>query len=355
MLSAELDHPLRTLRVHLALDAEPARTLALAGPSGAGKTTVLRAIAGLLRPSRGRVGCGEEVWLDTSTGRFVAPERRRCGVVFQDYALFGHMSAWRNVAYGMAGVPRRERRAAAVALLERFGIGALADARPGALSGGERQRVALARALGVRPRALLLDEPLSALDARTRASAARELAAVLREAEVPAIVVTHDFVEAAELGREIAVIEAGAVVQRGTAAELAGAPRNAFVAGFTGASVLPGLARARADGLTAVALDGGGEVLSSDVAEGPVAAVVHPWDVTLADPAVADAGVSAQNRLPAAVTGVTALGTRSRVALALPAPLAVEVTSDSVARLGLRPGAATVATWKATVTRLVPR
>jgi molybdate transport system regulatory protein len=119
--------------------------------------------------------------------------------------------------------------------------------------------------------------------------------------------------------------------------------------------VLPGLARRRPDGLTAVTLEGGGEVLSSDVADGPVAAVVHPWDVTLADPAAAESGVSAQNRLPATVTSVTALGTRSRVALALPAPLAVEVTSESVARLGLRPGAATTATWKATVTRLVPR
>jgi molybdopterin-binding protein len=190
---------------------------------------------------------------------------------------------------------------------------------------------------------------------RTRGEATRELARVLREAGVPAIVVTHDFTEAAELAPDIAVLEAGRVVQRGSAAELAGAPRNAFVAGLTGASVLPGLARRRADGLTAVALDGGGEVLSSDEAEGPVAAVVHPWDITLAEPGAPAAGRSAQNQLPAIVQGVTPIGTRARVALALPAALAAEVTADSVARLALRPGAATTAIWKATVTRLVPR
>ncbi|HEU4979321.1 MAG TPA: TOBE domain-containing protein, partial [Solirubrobacteraceae bacterium] len=158
-----------------------------------------------------------------------------------------------------------------------------------------------------------------------------------------------------EIAAEVAVIDEGRIVQRGTAAELAGAPASAFVAGFTGASVLPGFARRREDGLTAVVLEGGGEVLSSDVAQGPVAAVVHPWDVTLADPAARAEPVSAQNRLHATVTGVTALGTRARIALALPAPLAAEVTSDSVARLRLRPGAPTIATWKATVTRLVPR
>ncbi|HEU4979362.1 MAG TPA: ATP-binding cassette domain-containing protein, partial [Solirubrobacteraceae bacterium] len=147
MLSLELDHPLRALRLRVAIGVEPGRPLALAGPSGAGKTSVLRAVAGLLRPAAGRVACGADVWVDTARGRFVAPEDRGCALVFQDYALFGHMSAWRNVAYGMRGVPRGERRGRAVALLERFGIGPLADARPGALSGGERQRVALARAL----------------------------------------------------------------------------------------------------------------------------------------------------------------------------------------------------------------
>src|SRR5205085_11519459 len=163
--------------------------LALAGPSGAGKTTVLRVIAGLSRPRAGRVECND-VWLDTARGVDVPPERRGCGLVFQDQALFPHLSAWRNVAYASD----RDR---ALELLERFGIAHRADARPHELSGGERQRVALARAMAARPRVLLLDEPFGALDPRTRAHAARELASFLAELDIPAVVVTHDFAEAA--------------------------------------------------------------------------------------------------------------------------------------------------------------
>jgi molybdate transport system ATP-binding protein len=352
LLRAEIAHPLRGFELDVALGVAAGACLAVAGPSGAGKTTLLRAIAGLLRPRTGLVTCGEETWLDTAGGRWVPAEDRRCGLVFQDYALFPHLNAWRNVAYGLRGPHRRER---AVAALDRFGAGHVADARPRELSGGERQRVALARALAPEPRALLLDEPLAALDARTRADATRELAAVLRAAEVPAIVVTHDFTEASVLADEIAVVDAGRVVQRGGAAALAGAPASAFVAGFTGASVLPGTAHRRADGLTEVALEGGGAIVSVDELTGAVAAVVRPWDVSLAEPDAIRDDVSAQNRLPAVVTAVTPLGTRARVALALPAPLAADVTADAVERLGLRPGTATLATWKATATRVVPR
>ena len=179
----------------------PGECLALAGPSGAGKTSVLRVAAGLLAPERGWVQAGEETWLDTAARIDVPPERRSCGYVFQEYALFPHLTAWQNVAYPLRGVPRRERRQRALDLLERFGMRELADARPRTLSGGERQRVALARVLARDPGVLLLDEPLSALDPRTRAGAARELAAVLREVEAPALFVTHDFAEAAQLGR----------------------------------------------------------------------------------------------------------------------------------------------------------
>jgi molybdate transport system ATP-binding protein len=351
LLHAELSHPLRDFDLDVALDVAEGACLAVAGPSGAGKTTVLRVIAGLLRPRAGLVSCDERTWLDTARGRCVAAEHRGCGVVFQDYALFPHLSAWRNVAYGLQGPRRRER---ALAALERFGADHVAESRPRELSGGERQRVALARALAPDPRTLLLDEPLSALDARTRADATRELAAVLRAARVPAIVVTHDFAEASVLADEIAVVDAGRVVQQGAAATLAGAPASAFVAGFTGASVLPGTARRRADGLTEVALDGGGAVVSVDELTGPVAAVVRPWDVSLAEPDALRDDVSAQNRLLATVTAVTPFGSRARVALALPAPLAADVTAEACERLGLRPGAATLATWKATATRLVP-
>jgi len=357
MLSLALEAQVGAVCLDLALAVGDGECLALAGPSGAGKTSVLRATAGLLTPARGRVVCGGETWLDTAARVELAPERRRCGYVFQDYALFGHLSAWRNVAYGLPReVARRERRAAALALLERFGMAALADARPATLSGGERQRVALARALAARPRALLLDEPLAALDARSAAAAGRELAALLRELQVPAILVTHDFAEAALLGDAVAVLDAGRIVQRGSAAELAAAPASAFVADLTGAVVLRGRARRDAEGLTRVLLDGGGEVvaLAPHAESGDVAVAVHPWEIALEPAGSAPAG-SARNRLEVEVTSVTALGNRVRVGLAAPQPLAAELTGASAARLGLAPGARVVASWKAAATRVLPR
>jgi molybdate transport system ATP-binding protein len=354
MLSLALEARVGAVALDLALDVTDGSCLALAGPSGAGKTSVLRAVAGLLAPSRGHVACDGETWLDTERGVDLEPERRRCGYVFQDYALFGHLSAWRNVAYGLRGVPRARRRAEALALLERFGIGALADERPGRLSGGERQRVALARALAGAPRALLLDEPLAALDARSAAEAGRELARLLRELRVPALLVTHDFAEAALLGDEVAVIDAGRVVQRGSASQLAAAPASAFVADFTGAVVLRGHARAGEGGLASIALDGGGEVVATAPARGDVAVAVHPWEIELAPGGSAPLG-SARNRLDVEVVAVTVLGNRVRVGLAAPQPLAAELTAASAERLGLAPGVRVVASWKAAATRVLPR
>jgi molybdate transport system ATP-binding protein len=354
MLSLACETRVGAVELALELEVPAGRCLALAGPSGAGKTSVLRAIAGLLTPAQGQVVCDGETWLDTAAGIDVAPERRRCGYVFQDYALFGHLSAWRNVAYGLRDVPRGRRRAEALALLERFGVAALADERPGRLSGGERQRVALARALAAQPRALLLDEPLAALDARSAASAGRELAGLLRELQVPAILVTHDFAEAALLGDAVAVLDAGGIVQRGSAAELAAAPASAFVADLTGAVVMRGHARRDAEGLTRVALDGGGEVVALGPASGAVAVSVHPWEISLEPAGSAPAG-SARNRLEVEVLSVTELGNRVRVGLAAPQPLAAELTGMSAGRLGLVPGARVVASWKAAATRVLPR
>ena len=340
------------LALELGIEVEDGECLALAGPSGAGKTSVLRVVAGLLRPDHGRVACGDDVWLDTARRVDVPAERRRCGYLFQDYALFPHLSALQNVAYPLPELPRPERAERARSLLERFGLGDRGDARPADLSGGERQRVALARALAREPRALLLDEPLSALDARTRAGATRELARTLREAEVPALLVTHDFGEAAQLADRVAVVDAGRAVQTAPAAELAARPASAFVADFTGAIVLTGVARAEGDA-TVVDLDGGGTVTSSDQAAGRVAVSVHPWEVAL-EPAGADAAGSPVNRLPATVESVTVVGSRARVGLVAGQPLAAEITTASAERLSLAPGVRVVASWKATATRLVP-
>jgi molybdenum ABC transporter ATP-binding protein len=328
--------------------------VALVGPSGAGKSTVLRIVAGLLRPQHGHVECDGRTWLDTRVGINVAPERRRCGYVFQDGALFEHLSAVGNVAYGLRGRSRAERRRRAEALLDRFGLLARAGARPRTLSGGERRRVALARALACEPAALLLDEPLAALDARTRARASRELASVLRDLAVPCVLVTHDFAEAAVLAQRIAVLDAGRIVQEGTPGELAAAPASAFVADLVGAVVLTGVARAGSGGLTVVLLDGGGEVVSTDqVPGGPVAASVYPWEIEIEPPGTPHAG-SARNRLPAEIVTVTSVGGRVRLGLTAGQPLVAEVTQASVDAMQLRPGARVTAAWKAAATRLIP-
>ena len=355
MLHVEARTRLGALGLDVSLDVAAGECLALAGPSGAGKTSILRVVAGLLRPERGVVRCGGETWLDTAGGRDVAPDRRRCGYLFQEHALFPHLSAWRNVAYPLRELPRGERRGRALDLLGRFGMEELADARPGTLSGGERQRVALARALARRPDVLLLDEPLSALDSRTRASAARELGAVLREVEVPALLVTHDFAEAALLGERVGVIDSGQVVQEGSAGELAAAPRTSFVADFTGAVVLTGSAGSGPDGLTTVELDGGGSVASTDQGAGAVAVSVFPWEIEVGPPEPGARTGSALNRVEAEVTSITELGNRVRLGLAAGQPLAAEVTLASTQRLGLREGSRVVATWKAAATRLVER
>jgi molybdate transport system ATP-binding protein len=352
VLRAEARTRLGALELDVALEVSAGECLALAGPSGAGKTSVLRIAAGLVRPERGLVEANGEVWLDTERGIDVPPERRRCGYVFQEYALFPHLNAWQNVAYPLRGMPRAQRRERAHELLGRFGLGALAEAQPRTLSGGERQRVAVARALARKPEVLLLDEPLSALDARTRASASRELAAVLRDVEVPALLVTHDFAEAAQLGDRVGVIDGGRVVQEGTPSELAAAPRSAFVADFTGAVVLTGVAERGPDGLTEVTLDGGGKVTSTDVFEGRVAVSVYPWEIAI-EPAGEPAHGSTQNRIPAEVVSVTSVGNRVRLGLTGPQPMAAEITRPAAQALDLRTGSRVTASWKAAATRLV--
>src|SRR3954464_7792827 len=336
MLRVDLDN--------VALEVAPGRCLAIAGPSGAGKTTLLRAVAGLTA-ANGRIECGEEAWLDSRRGIDLPPERRRVGFVFQDYALFPHMSALANVEFGA-------RTDGAAALLERLGINAVTAARkPPPLSGGGRQRVALARALACDPAALLLDEPLAALDPRTRAKAARELKAILASVAVPTLLVTHDFDEAAALGDEVAILDDRRIVQRGPASQLAAQPASAFVADLTGAIVLTGHASGGPSGLTAVALDGGGHVFSTDAGEGAVGVSVHPWDIALAE---AEPEGSTNNHLRARVESVTTIGNRARVGLHASQPLAAAITTASAERLQLRRGSDVIATWKATATRLVP-
>jgi ABC-type sulfate/molybdate transport systems ATPase subunit len=221
ILSVELAVPLRSFRLELSL-AVAAETVAIVGPSGAGKTSVLRAIAGLLRPEAGRVALDDDVWFDSSTRVDRAPEDRSVGMVFQQYALFPHLSVRKNVEFG--------GKEQAADMMERLGIAHLARARPPQLSGGERQRVALARALARSPKVLLLDEPLSALDPHTRDLVRAELAGQLAGLGLPTLVVSHDVADAVALADRVGVIRDGRIIQLGTPAELAAAPADEFVA-----------------------------------------------------------------------------------------------------------------------------
>jgi molybdate transport system ATP-binding protein len=354
VLRAELQAALGNLELDVSLEVSAGECLALAGPSGAGKTSILRMIAGTYNPTGGVVRYGGEVWFDHDRGVSMPPEQRRCGYVPQDHALFPHLSAWRNVAYGLRSTSRNERRTAAIALLDRFGLAERAHARPPELSGGERQRVALARALAIEPRVLLLDEPLGALDTHTRASAARELSVVLADAEMPAILVTHDFHEAALLGQRVAIIDRGHLLQQGSAERLAAAPASAFVAEFTGSVVLTGRAHRNQDALTVIELDGGGVAIATDLGEGPVAISVFPWEITLG-PSDEPTRDSAQNRLAATVQSITTVGNRLRVGLDAGQPIVAEITQGAADDLGLRVGAAVTASWKATATRVTTR
>jgi molybdate transport system ATP-binding protein len=338
-LVLELAVPLRSFELALALELER-ETLALVGPSGAGKTTALRAVAGLVRPARGRIELDGTTLFDAERGIDRPPEERRVGLVFQEYALFPHLTVGQNVAFG-----GRDR---AAELLERFRIAHLAKARPGELSGGERQRVALARALARDPAVLLLDEPMAALDAHTRADVRAELQELLRELALPTILVTHDFEDAAALADRVGVIAEGKVLQLGTPDELVAAPGDAFVASFTGGNLLHGFARPSSEGLTEVVLDGGAVVFSTDRAEGRVGVVVYPWEVSIAHQAAAD---SALNHVAAPISSVVTIGNRARVRVG---PLVGEVTSASAERLGLERGQVVVASFKATGARLVP-
>jgi len=336
-LRLDLSLPLRSFDLELALDVGR-ETVALVGPSGAGKTSVLRAIAGLATPARGTIACGEEIWFDSARRVDRRPEERSVGFVFQEYALFPHLSVEQNVSFGGGRVDR---------LLWQLKIEHLVKAKPSELSGGERQRVAIARALARDPKVLLLDEPMAALDPHTRGKVRAELHDLLRELALPAILVTHDFEDAAALADRVGVLVDGRLRQVGSPAELLGSPADPFVAEFAGANVFEGIADSGPDGLTRFRLDAERIVYSTDEARGRAALVVYPWDVSLGRVAADD---SALNHLGGEIISLVQVGNRVRVRLPF---LTAEITAASADRLELRPGDAVVASFKATQARLL--
>ncbi len=225
------------IRLNASFDCQPGELLCLVGPSGSGKTSVLRALAGLLKSPglRGRVSIsgagGDALWFDSDQGHWLPPQRRRVGLVFQNYALFPHLTAIENVA--IAADPERAE-GALDALFERMGLTGLQQRRPAQLSGGQQQRVALARALAREPQVLLLDEPFSAVDAPTRQTLYHELAALRQRVAIPMVLVTHDLNEARRLADRVVILDAGESLQVGTPARVFASPRNARVAELVG-------------------------------------------------------------------------------------------------------------------------
>jgi molybdate transport system ATP-binding protein len=327
----------------VAVPAGAGEVVAVLGPNGAGKSTLLRAVAGLLAVDSGRIELDGTVLDDPARRVFVPPEQRRIGVVFQDHRLFPHLRVLDNVAFGLRarGVARAPARAAAARWLRRLDLAELARRRPGQLSGGQAQRVALARALAWEPAALLLDEPLAALDVQTRAEVQGELREHLAGFGGPTLLVTHDPIEALLLAARIVVLERGRVVQQGTPAEITSRPATPYVARLVGMNLYAGRA---AGGV--VALDGGGTLYVPDAGDGRVLVALRPSALTVYAQEPHES--SARNLWPATITALAPLGDRIRITAAWRQTVFVDVTAAAVAELGLAPGQAVWLSAKAT-------
>ena len=327
------------------LTAPPGQVLGLLGPNGAGKSTLLSAVAGLTPVSAGRITLAGQVLDDAGTGAFAEASARPVGFVFQNYRLFPHLTVAENVAFSprARGLGRQAARSAASDWLDRLRLSDLAGRKPDQLSGGQAQRVALARALAGQPALLLLDEPLSALDAGTRLDVQAELKRHLADFAGPCLLVTHDPLEALVLADQLIVLEGGRIVQEGTPAHIARQPGTDYVAKLVGLNLYAG----HADG-SEVTLGGGGGtfVVADQGRRGDVLVAVRPSAVTVSSQHP-ESG-SARNTWPAKVTGLSLLADRVRLDLDGQPPALVDITPAAVADLHLAPGSQVWLTVKAT-------
>ena len=344
-----------TIRAKIRYTVEASTVLILFGPSGSGKTTILRSIAGLEWPEEGTIKFVSRAWLDTASGIRVAPQGRHIGYMPQDYALFPTYTVAGNIAYGLGQLSSHDRRKRVDEMLDLFQLRDLGMAKPRELSGGQQQRVALARAVAPRPLLLLLDEPLSALDAPTRVHLRDELRGLLKQLALPSIIVTHDWVEALTLGDVMAVISAGDVLQVGTPIEVFSRPQNADVAHVVGVeTVVKGRVVGAGDGMLRVSVNGMTLTAVEAESAGPdVFVCIRAEDVVLERGQAATS--SARNHLSGTVNTVTALGALARVTIDCGFPLVAMVTRSAVEEFGLVSGLPVVAAIKAGAVHLVSR
>ena len=339
----------------LRMAADGCKVAVLFGASGSGKTTVLRVLAGLTRPDSGRVTFHGETWFDGE--RCLPPQERNIGFVSQDYALFPHLTVSQNVAYGLGRLSRGERDVRVRDSLAWLGLDEFAGRRPAEISGGQQQRVALARAVARRPRLLLLDEPLSALDAPTRRHLRGELHALLERAGIPSIVVTHDPAEALALADEIVLMHDGRVLQTGKPSDVFNHPSSVEAAQILGVdTVVDGIVESQ-DGVL-VTVNAGGVRLTAVCHEplpaGCAAAVcIRAEDVVLAPPRTVVG--SARNRLEGTVIGAVEEAGLVRIALDCGFFLRATLTRQSCEELDIRAGTPIEAMIKAPNVHLISR
>jgi molybdate transport system ATP-binding protein len=354
-LHADLHTRRGAFELAAALDAASGQTVAVVGPNGAGKTTLVQALAGLLRLDAGEVVLDGQVLERPADSLRLSPQARSIGVVFQDQLLFPALSVQDNVAFGLRarGSDTADARRAAGVWLERFGLAELALRYPHQLSGGQAQRVALARALAVRPRLLILDEPLAALDVDARRDVRRLMASALADHHGVRLLITHDPLDALTLADTVVVLEGGHVAQSGSPDSIRGHPRTPYAAAFVGLNCVAGRLERGADGDivrvgTAALRVAGGDV--SDGAE--VLATIHPRAILLS---LTPPATSARNVLLGRITAIDHLDDRARIQLATDPPLTAEVTTQALAALGLTEGELVWALIKATEITVAPR
>ena len=353
MLSAELHSRYGSFSLDLTLAVSRGSTLALVGESGSGKTTVLRLLAGLATPERGRISWDESPWYDQATRTQLPSWQRPVAYVAQDYALFPHLTVFENVAFGLRALerPGPELGERVGRELARFRLSDLARRKPHQLSGGQQQRVALARALVLDPTVLLLDEPLSALDLKTRRGIRSELRATLRSLTCATIYVTHSPLEALVFGDNITVLADGKESQHGTKEELLRHPRSAFVAEFMGVNLFQGrITGTDGTGVANFRSDVGDLAVMDLVPAGddPAFVAVSPREITLHRQ---PPDGSARNVFVGRVIEIVPEpphGERVRVALGTRPPLVAEVTRQAAVGLGLAEGMVVYASFKAT-------